>query len=155
MSRSSNIWFAIALAMICSTAIASTIAVYYYMSYTSMEKLYTETLTSLDSLTYNVNILIKYGNKKVWYNQTRIPIGWSLLQATNKTTGGRVLGQTYSFGTFVTEINSVRGTGPEYWIAYTWNGTKWTSLEVSPEHYILRQGETVAWYLTDDWSKTP
>jgi hypothetical protein len=156
MKTSLNVWFTLALVLACTTVIASVVAVYYYMSFSTLEKRYANTLAALNSLAYTVRILIKYGNgSSVWYNQTLIPIGWSLLQATNKTTGGKVLGQRYSIGTFVTAINGVPGNGPQYWIAYSWNGTEWVPLETPTELYILRQGEIVAWYLTDDWSKSP
>jgi len=156
MNTSKNVWFTLALVLACATVIASAMTVYYYMSYSTSEKRYADTLAALDSLTYTVRILVKYGNgSTLWYNQTRIPIGWSFLQATNKTTGGKVLGQRYSIGTFVTSINGAPGNGPKYWIAYSWNGKNWVPLEILPELYTLRQGEIVAWYLTDDWNGTP
>ncbi len=156
MSKGRDVWFTLALVMTCTTVITSATALYYYMSYSASEKRYAVTLADLDSLTFTAKILVKYGNGSgVWYNQTRIPIGWSLLQATNKTTGGKVFGQRYSLGTFVTEINGVSGNGPKYWITYSSNGTRWVLLETAPEQYILRQGEIVGWYLTDDWNKTP
>ena len=125
------------------------------MGYSTSERRYADTVVALDSLTYSVRILVKYNNgTKQWYNQTRIPIGWSFVQATNKTTGEKVLGQRYSFGIFVTSINGVPGNGSDFWFAYSWNGKNWVLLEVAPEQYTLWQGEIVAWYLNDGY-KTP
>ena len=155
MSTKGNVWFMLSLVLACTTVLASAMAVYYYMNYSSSERRYADTVAALDSLTYSVRILLKYSNgTQQWYNQTRIPIGWSFIQATNKTTGGKVLGQKYSFGTFVTSINGVTGNGPEFWFAYSWNGKNWVLLEIAPEQYTLKQGEIVAWYLNDG-SKTP
>jgi hypothetical protein len=78
------------------------------------EQRYKDTLSSLNDISYKVNILIKYSNgTKTWHNQTIIPIGWSLFNATLKVTGGKVEGSWSSFGVFVTSINGVSGTGPK------------------------------------------
>jgi hypothetical protein len=92
-----------------------------------------------------------------WYNETRIPIGWSFYNATNKITNGNVEGIWSEFGVFVTAINGVEGSGPQYWIWFTWDeATKqWTSGATGTDVHILRQNEIVAWYLTDDWMATP
>jgi len=144
------------LVLASTTVLVSGLAIYYYTSYVVLEKRYDDTVSTLNAATYVVKILVKYDNgTKVWYNQTRIPIGWSLLQATNRTTGWKVLGQKFAFGTFVISINGVPGKGPAYWIAYSWDGRKWTSINVGSDQYLLREGEIVAWYLTEDWAKTP
>ncbi len=155
MNSQGNRWFTLSLVLACTTILASAMAVYYYMNYSSSERRYNDTVAALDSLTYSVRILIKFSNgTQQWYNQTRIPIGWSFLQATNKTTGGRILGQKYSFGTFITSINGIVGNGPEFWFAYSWDVDKWVLLEIAPEQYTLGRNEIVGWYLNDGF-KTP
>ena len=156
MGEHRNIWFTLSLILSSALILTTTLTVYFYTSYREAEKRYANTLSTLSAVTYPVKILIKYDNgTKIWYNQTLIPIGWSLLQATNKTTEGKVVGEKFSFGMFVTSINGVPGKGPVYWIAYSWNGSKWDLLNIGSDQFILKQGEIVAWYLTGDLNKMP
>jgi uncharacterized membrane protein len=151
-----NTWLMLSFILAIATILTSALSIHFYMRYTDTERKYVDALEALNTLTYSVNILVKYNNGSfVWYNRTLIPIGWSLLQATNKTTGWKLAGERFLFGVVVTSINGVQGKGPCYWLCYRWDGEKWVLLEVGADQYILKQNEIVAWYLTDDWSKTP
>ena len=153
-----NTWFTISLVLISGLVLTSGLSFYYYAQYSATEKKYTDTLSSLNEISYKINILIKYSNgTKSWYNQTIIPIGWSLLNATQKATGDRVKGNLYPFGFFVTSINGVEGTGSYSWLWFMWDNSKkeWTSGTSGADSYIMKQADTVAWLLTNDWSATP
>ena len=158
MERTRNVWFTATLVLASALVLTSALSFYYYAQYVGSEKRYTDTLSSLNDVSYRVNILIKHSNgTRNWYNQTLIPVGWSLFNATKKITGDRVEGTWSSFGVFVTSINGVKGIGPNYWLWYAWDGgeKKWIQGATGSESYILKQGETVAWLLTSDWMATP
>lgn len=158
MNAGRNIWFTISLVLVSALVITSALSFFYYSNYVTTEEKYANTLLSLNGVSYKFNTLIDYNNgTKIWYNQTIIPIGWSLFNATLKTTGGKVEGSWSDFGVFVTSINEVQGNGPEYWLWFSWDEAenRWMSGQTGAESHILTQGETVAWLLTNDWAATP
>jgi hypothetical protein len=158
LSKSHNVWFTISLLLVSGLVLTSAVATYYYIRLTAAEKLYADTLSSLNDVSYRVNLLIEYGNgTKTWRNQTIIPVGWSLYNTTSKVTGGRIEGTWFSFGFFITSINGVQGTGPSYWSWYTWEReqSKWVPGASGAGSYIMKQGDVVAWLLTSDFSATP
>ena len=153
-----NKWLTITLVLAAVAALTSATTFYSYANWQLAEERYQTTLTSLEDLSYTVNTLIKTGDdQEEWYNATRIPIGWSFYNTTDKITNGNVEGIWSEFGVFVTSINGVEGNGPKYWIWFTWDETakQWTSGATGTDAHIMRQNETVAWYLTDDWMATP
>jgi hypothetical protein len=158
MTMIRNKWFTIALVLAAVASLTSATTFYSYANWQLTEERYQTTLTSLEDLSYTVNVLIKTrDDHEEWYNQTRIPIGWSFYNTTEKITNGNVEGIWSEFGVFVTSINGVEGNGPKYWIWFIWDetGKQWTSGATGSDAYIMRQNETVAWYLTDDWMTTP
>ena len=158
LNKSHNVWFTISLILVSGFVLASSLAAYYYAQYRAADKRYVDTLSSLNDVSYSVNLLIEYSNgTKAWHNQTIIPVGWSLLNTTHKVTGGRVDGTQYAFGFFVTSINGVQGTGPSYWSWYTWEKeqSKWVLGASGAESYTMKQGDVAAWLLTSDFNATP
>ncbi len=132
--------------------LSSAVTLYYYQGYVTLAKEYSDTVTRLKDISYNVNILIKYGNgTKAWHNRTFVPIGWALFNATLKVTNGMVDYTTLFGSPFITAINGVKGGGSRFWMWYVWNSTSatWQLGEVGADQHILRDGETVAWYLVD------
>lgn len=142
----------VSLLLLVAIAIDSSLTVYYYQGYVNKEKQYTDLTAKLKEVSYNVNILIKYDNgTKTWYNQTIIPIGWSLFNATLKITNGKVTYLT-SFGSpFITTINGVKGSGSYMWMWYSWNtaSSSWKLGETGANAYVLNDRDVVAWYLVD------
>lgn len=158
MTTLRNKWFTIALVLAATLVLTSATAIYSYANWQTSEERYQTTLTSLQDISYTVNVLIKASaDDAVWYNHTRIPIGWSLYNTTDKVTVGHIQGMWSEFGVFVTSINGIDGNGPAYWLWFTWDdaGTQWTSGMTGADAHIMRQNETVAWVLTDDWMATP
>ena len=151
-------WFTIAIVLASAVVLTSASTFYYYTSWVSAEERWQTTLTSLQDLSYTVNVLIQSGDDQVvWHNQTRIPIGWSLYNTTKKVTDGNINGLWSEFGVFVTSINDVEGTGSTYWLWFTWdeNAKQWLLGMTGVDTHIMRQDETVAWLFTDDWMATP
>jgi len=155
--RKRNVWFLVSLCLLVAVVINASITVYYYQGYVNMEKRYKDITIKLADVSYNVNMLVKYDNgTKVWYNQSLVPIGWSLFNATLKVTGGRAEYAIFFGSPFITKINGVKGSGPYAWMWYLWNATSatWKLGEAGADAYILRDGDVVAWYLVDT-SKYP
>jgi hypothetical protein len=158
LGKSHNVWFTISLVLVSGLVLASSLAAYYYAQYRAADKRYVDTLSSLNDVSYSVNLLIEYSNgTKAWHNQTIIPVGWSLLNTTYKVTGGRVDGTRYSFGFLVTSINGVKAMGDISWLWYTWDTNQriWVLGASGSESYSMKQGDVVAWLLTSDFSALP
>lgn len=85
-SKGRGVWFLISICLLIVIVINTSLTVYYYQGYMNKEKQYNEIIAKLEEVSYTVNILIEYNETKVWYNQTIIPIGWSLFNATLKVT---------------------------------------------------------------------
>ncbi|MBO3799789.1 MAG: hypothetical protein FGF52_01870 [Candidatus Brockarchaeota archaeon] len=127
------------------------------MQLESKEKAYSGLLKSIEGITNSVSILIKYDNgTKTWFNNTRVPVGWSLFNLTNYVTNGRVDYQT-TFGVFITGINGVGSHDTYYWIWYRWDPVKkdWMLGETGCDSYFLNDGDVLAWYLVDTSSWPP
>ncbi len=153
-----NTWFTISLVLTSVLVLTSGLTIHYYGQYVDAEKNYRNTLSSLNDVSYKVNILIEYRNgTRAWYNQTIIPVGTSVLNTTSKVVGGKIEGQWYSFGVFVTSLNGVRAIGSNSWLWFNWDRAqnRWIQGASGPESYILKQGDTIGWLLTDDWTATP
>lgn len=158
MRATRSVWFTVSLALASGLVLTSALAFYYYSQYVTAEKRYADTLSSLNEISYKVNILINYGNgTKRWYNQTTIPVGWSLFNATSRATRGNVEGISYPFGVFVTSINGVKATGTKFWLWFSWDKAKgkWHQGDTGAESYIMKQGDIVGWLITSDFTATP
>jgi len=146
-----NIWFITSICLLIGIVITSSYTVYYYQAYVTMEKQYKDTAAKLKDVSLTVNILVKYSNgTKTWYNQTLIPVGWSLFNATKKATHDNIE-YLYPENPFITAINGVKQIGALYWMWYTWNATSssWKIVWSGANDYILRDKDTIAWYLVD------
>lgn len=106
----------------------------------------------IEPITLRVNLLIKYDNgTKKWFNNTLVPVGWSLFNLTFYVLEGKVEYRVYPLGVFVTGINGVSQRGNHYWFWYRWDTTTrdWVLGEVGAGSYILRRNDVLAWYLAD------
>jgi hypothetical protein len=185
MNGTTNPWLIATLILLVTTTTGIGVSFYFYQSYTSTDNLYRDTLETVNELneayqnlssalqdisdnlttttqklqdvSYNPKLLIKYENgTEVWYNHTRIPIGWTLFNATLKITDGNMEYQQFAFGVFITSIHGVTQNHPNFWLWYLWNSTahSWTFGPIGADAYRLKSGDAVAWYLTDG-SATP
>jgi len=96
------------------------------------------------------NICIDYKEWNVtvvWYNDTIVPLGYNLLQATKMIA---IVNCTYYksvSGWFVDAINGVWNHGPYVWMWYLWdsNDKTWKYGPVGAGSYSLKVDETVMW----------
>jgi len=143
-------WIWVSAGLLCGLIAASTIAAYYYGESTKYQNFYKDTFQDLEALTIQVSILIDYGNgSREWHNNTRVPIGISLLNATRMV--AEVNFTVYpGLGVFVNTINKVGGGPSRYWLWYYWNPltSKWEMGMVACDAYILHHGDTLSWVYT-------
>jgi len=148
-------WIWISVGLLCGLIAASTIAAYYYGEYTKYQDLYKDTLQDLEALTMQVSILIDYGNgSREWHNNTRVPIGVSLLNATRMV--AEVNYTVYpELGAFVNAINNVGGDLGRYWLWCYWSlpipvtvlppASPWAIGPSASDAYILHHGDILSW----------
>lgn len=136
-------WAIAALAILC-WAIAATFSMgYYYYQYRDfVEKFSGESV--------QINLGINYGNGSPmdWYNGTVVSSGMTLLDLT------RLLVEVNStvypgMGSFLTSINGVENSDPNYWMWWTWTSYGWFEGPVAADRYVVGEGETLSWYYED------
>ncbi len=139
------------LGWIVSLSLALGVAGYYYMQYRS----YADLLQQYEPLVIRVNICIDYGNGTVtWYNNTLVPINYSLLNATMMIASVEYTYWPKYNACFVDSINGVPNRDPYYWMWWYWDEGEraWKHGLVSADHHILKQGEIVMWrYEKPSW----
>jgi len=141
--------------MLCGLIISGYMSVYYYNEYTKYQTLYNETVENLRELKSHmlVDVLIDYGNgTQEWYNETRVPIGATLFDATKEI--AKINYTTGQFGILITAINGRKGKPGYYWMWYIWNSTsgEWEMGPVAADAFTLHHGDTVSWvYEKPSW----
>jgi len=118
--------------------------------YESEKQNLTELVEEYQSCIMHVNICIDYKEWNatvVWYNDTIVPLGCDLLQATRTVA---IVNSTYwsaHQASFVDAINGVWKAGARFWMWYRWNAEKkiWEYGNVGADRYKLTNSETVMW----------
>jgi len=150
--RRGRTWFLLSLCLIALLILSTSLNLYYYSAYTSSEQRYARLFSEMRDITHTVNLLIEFSNgTRIWYNDTLVPIGWTLFNLTLKTTGGRIEYQAAYGSVFITSINGIKGSGAFFWLWYSWDSTSkdWVSGMSGSDQYVLREGDILAWYLVD------
>lgn len=109
----------------------------------------------LGSVSDTVNLGIDFGNgTRLWFNDTYVPVGSSVFNATSIATGGRLTSQVYTFDnvseTFVTGILGLSGTSSSYWLWYYLDSSshQWAEAAVGSDLFLAVQGGTYLWNYT-------
>ena len=148
-----DIWFTVSLGLVIALVLTGFTASYYYLQFSSVQTSYRDTLASLEKVSYNVNILINYGNgTHQWLNNTRIPIGWN---AYNATLSVARLDASYTSQYMAHFINAINGVGllkddqhkDWFWFLWLWDESakEWKLSDVGADGLVLRNGHIVAW----------
>ena len=147
---------AIVVGLLVWAILASSIAAYYYNNYVTEMKLVDSYRSLVGKYMIKVSILIEYGNgSKLWYNDTLIPIGFTVLNATMSV--AKVKYTIGNYGAFVTSINGVENNKEKnlYWIYWVWKDGKWVPGSVASDKYVLQDGEMFAWTYSNTASWPP
>jgi hypothetical protein len=148
-------WIWISLALLCGLVLTSYGSIYYYQESLNYQQLYGDALNELGQFKTHmwISILVDYGNgTKKWYNDTSVPIGATLFNATREV--ARVNYTVYSFGVLVNAVNGKGGDSGYYWLWYEWNSTsiRWDMGFVGADAFILHHGDIVSWvYEKSPW----
>ncbi|MEM3510693.1 MAG: hypothetical protein QW158_03190 [Nitrososphaerales archaeon] len=150
---------ALSVVLLILLVLSSGLSVYFYLDSVDVKSRYNYVLSELRGVAFEVDLLIDYGNGSlVWHNNTLLPIGSSLLNATLKVSRSvEYLGS--DMGVFV---NGIDGVGTKvvqkghYWIWWRFDKEKgeWTIGETAADQYMIKQGDILAW-LYEDTSNYP
>lgn len=138
--------YVLAFILLVWAVIASTAAAYYYGEHVKYRALFEGVSGVLSEVSVRVNIALDYGNgTRAWYNNTVLPLGATLLNATLKIAGvDYTIGE---YGVFINSINNVENNMEKnmYWLWWRWSGEGWRIGEVACDRYMLRNGDTIIW----------
>ena len=127
-------------------------ALYMYNEYRVLDQNYQAIQENIDDVSINIDFIVDFGNGTILYfNQTRIPVGFSMYDSTKFIIGEDNVDSTYysDFDSYF--VNSLLGTGNN--AIYAWSAwhyqQDWELLEVGTNLYIPKNGQTIAWYYQD------
>ena len=132
----------IALLVLCWAIGASFLAGWYYVQYDDLSAKVSETIIS-------ANLGIDYGNGSgiLWFNQTKISAGSTLLTLTKLVT--TVNYTEYSSGAFLNAIDGVFNASPKSWMWWSSTTYGWVFGSVACDRYVVGENETLLWYYQD------
>jgi hypothetical protein len=136
----------IAVVLLCTTIGAGALAINYNFQLKELEEDYQIVLKELEDFSALVNIMVDFGNGTViWYNDTRIQTGASVLDATLIAVEADY--QTSDFGSFVTSINGKEQDSTHFWIWSVYED-EWGMGPVGADQYNLHDGDIIGWTYT-------
>jgi hypothetical protein len=140
-------WAAIALIFLIWAVGATAGMVYYYQTSDNQQR----TINSLNSListtTYKCNLAINYGNgTTIWYNNTVIPIGFSLFNATLKVASVEYVTTSDIFITAMNGVSQDTRAG-RYWVYDSFVNGTWEIIWLSVTQYQVQNNDTIMWSL--------
>ena len=139
-------WKWLTAVFICTTIGVGGLSIYYYNQLEEFTNNYETMLIEIEELTILVDIQLDYGNETiVWFNSTRLPVGASLFNATEKI--AKIEFSETDFGIFILSINDVGGDDGKFWL---WNYYysslgEWVFGPVGSDNWILHNGDQVSW----------
>lgn len=135
-----------AVAFLCTTIAAGALALNFNYQLSALQDDYQAVLDELEDLTVQVDIMIDYGDGEIaWFNDTRIPLGSNLLDATGIAC--EIEYQTSDFGSFITSINGVEQDASHFWL-WSFYEDGWEMGPVGADQYTLHDGDVVGWTYT-------
>lgn len=146
MKINENTYKLLAVVFLCTSIASGALAVNYNYKLRELDEDYKTTLESLEKFTVEVDIKIDYGNGSVvWYNNTRVNVGGSLLNATVNNLP--IDYRTFEYGAFVTSINGLEQNDSHFWVWSYYDG-EWRAGSVGADQHILHDGDIVGWTYT-------
>ncbi len=117
---------------------------YYYLRFQD----YVQLTREYEAVTMRVNIAIDYGNgTKVWYNDTIVPLGATLLNVTETVADVQSTPWPEYQAVFIDAINGIPTTETHFWWWKYWSveTQEWKDGEIGADIYKLKPMETVMW----------
>ncbi len=138
-------WKWLTAIFLCTTIGVGGLSLYYYNQLEGVTRDYESLLIEIEELTILVDIQLDYGNDTiVWFNNTRLPVGASLFNATEKI--AEIEFSETDFGVFILSINSVGGDSKFWlWDYYDSNLGEWVFGPVGSDKWVLHDGDQVSW----------
>lgn len=134
-----------AAVLLCTTLIAGVFAVQYNAKYQASEAEYSLLLEELEDTTATINIQIDTGESSTWYNDTRVPLGSTFLNATDFVAELEVQGSEW--GVFVFSIDEVGGEVNRFWL-WDYYDEGWQVGPVGADAWIVHDGDVLRWTYT-------
>jgi len=125
-------------------ALTTSLLGYYYLRFQE----YVDLSHEYEAVTMRINIVIDYGNgTKVWYNNTLVPLGATLLNATETVANVQSTPWPEYQAVFIDAINDVPTTETHFWWWKCWDRDvhEWKDGEIGADIYRLKPKETVMW----------
>lgn len=135
----------IAAVLLCTTIGSGALAFQYNYQLSQLREDYEYTVSELEDYTVLVDIMIDDGETVTWYNDTRINVGASLLEATLEAVEMEY--QVSEYGAFITSIGGLESDLAHYWLWSYYDGG-WEMGAVGADQYVLHDGDIVAWTYT-------
>ncbi len=150
----------LALGVLVWAILGSAVAAYFYAQYRIYREEYLGLTDQLSTISMKVNVLLSYGNRKVWYNSTLLPLGSTAFAALNFTTEEmNYTDYGEELGILVTSINGVTNNSTHGWFYWHWSlqSSEWTLPSYSSTKYILHEGDTIAYAYVNyaEWPPPP
>lgn len=142
-------WKWLSALLFCTSISVGGLSIYYYNQLESVSKNYETVLRDIEALTILVDIKLDYGNNTItWFNDTRMPLGSSLLNATKMI--AKVDITETDFGVFIESINGVGGGNDKFWIWNYYDSIlgEWAYGPVGADQWILHEKDKVSWSYT-------
>ncbi len=125
------------------------IAGYYFWLYEQTTNAYQDLLHILRGVKYSASVLFDFGNgTRVWFNNTRVPLGWNLYNLTVNLMQGRVTAIYYPQyrAHFVTGIDGVNNTQNKFWFVWLHdNSSSWYTSPVGADDVTIHNESLYAW----------
>lgn len=137
----------ISLALLGGLILAGGYAAYYYQEYQSLSQSYGQLVKTVNGVTYTTNVLFDFGNgTRVWFNSTRVPVGWNLYNVTSYLTHGNInvtYYQQYKAHLF-NGIEGVQNTKNKSWFLWTYSSS-WQTAQTGSDELRVFDGSVYAW----------
>lgn len=125
--------------------------VYIYNEYRILDQNYQALQQNVDNVSINIDLIINFGNGTILYfNQTRIPVGFNMINSTHLIIGEDQVDSIYYSEFNAYFVNVILGTGNDS--NFAWSAWKyeicceWELLEIGANLYMPEDGSTIAWY---------
>lgn len=139
-------WKWLTAIFLCTTIGVGGLSLYYHNQLEDVTRNYENLLIEIKELTILVDVRLDYGNETIiWFNDTRLPIGASLFNATEMI--AQIEFSETDLGVFISSIDGVGGDDGMFWVWDYYDSSlgEWVYGPVGSDKWILHDGDRVSW----------